>query len=248
MSPADDVAFYAKFFDVKAEPFCTDSAGKPTPAVRTDRGYLLFTTVTEKPNEALNVYLEHVGWSNQDPTTELRRQMMLGITVWPPGDVRQCEDVAMGQACGSGAAIPNNFYFIKAPNGARLEVSRTPGPSTSGFAHMHLNGEFPAFFNTVLGPALQTTAGTTHIDGVNLTNVGREMFLPMDPVDSRGKPIDHLGFSTGDLQATYDRIKQGGIMIQEEIAMRPEYGFRSFFVKSPQGVWVEIVEDSAFAP
>jgi hypothetical protein len=248
-SVADDIAYYIKFFDAKPVNICMDAAGHATAAAKTEKGYLLFSTVAAPPDKSLNIYLEHVGWANQDPTMELRRQMMLGIKVWPPGDVRQCTEVAQGMACASVGAVslPNTFYFLEAPNGARIEVSRTPGPSTMGFAHMHLNGSFPDFYPKVLGDALQNTGGTNNIDGVNLVNVGREMIMPANSVDSHGKPIDHIAFSTGDIDGTLQRIKGQGIEPVDPLSFKPEFGFRSFMVKSPQGVWLEIVEDTPFA-
>jgi catechol 2,3-dioxygenase-like lactoylglutathione lyase family enzyme len=241
-APAADIEFYLKYFDVKAIDFCIDAAsGVATPAVQTDRGYLLFTTVAAAPDKGLNTYLEHIGWANPNPTSELRRQMMLGVPLWPPGDFRQCEEVAQGMACQGGI-----FYYVEPPNGARIEVSNTPGPSTTGFAHLHLNGEFPDFYARVLGEALQTTGGTTNVDGVNLTNTNRQTVMPENAVDSKGKPIDHLGFSTADIDGTLARITGEGIEIADPLSFKPEYGFRSFMVKSPEGVWLEIVEDSPF--
>ena len=111
---------------------------------------------------------------------------------------------------------------------------------------MHLNGDFPDFFRQVLGDALRTSGTTTYVDGVNLTNVGREQVMPEGAVDTRGKPIDHLGFSTGDIEATRTRIEAAGVQIAEPLSFKPEYGFRSFMLKSPQGVWIEILEDSPF--
>ena len=37
-----------------------------------------------------------------------------------------------------------------------------------------------------------------------------------------------------------------GIMIAEDISVKDEYGFRSFFVRAPKGSWLEIVEGSRF--
>jgi len=239
--PAADIEFFVKYFDVTAVDFCVDAgSAAPTRAVKTDRAYLLFTLVDTAPDSALNTYLEHVGWSNQNPTMELRRQMMLGIPLWPAGGFRQCPEVEQGQVC------DNNYYFTQAPNGARIEVSRTPGPSTSGFAHMHLNGDYPDVIRQVLGDALRMSGTTPYVDGVNLTNVGREAVMPEGAVDTRGKPIDHLGFSTGDIEATQARIEAAGVQLAEALSFKPEYGFRSFMVKSPQGVWIEILEDTPF--
>jgi hypothetical protein len=64
--------------------------------------------------------------------------------------------------------------------------------------------------------------------------------------ETRGKPIDHIGYSTTDLEGERQRIMDEGIRIEEDIAFKPELGFRSFFVKSPKGIWVELLEDTRF--
>lgn len=83
---------------------------------------------------------------------------------------------------------------------------------------------------------------------VNLTNAYLDGRPPENRVDSKDKPISHFAYSTTDLMAHLERIKAAGIEIQEDVSFKPEYGFKSFFIKSPEGVWVEIVEDSAFQP
>jgi hypothetical protein len=44
------------------------------------------------------------------------------------------------------------------------------------------------------------------------------------------------------LKPIFDRLKKAGVEILDPIAMRPEYGFRSFFVTGPDKVVIEIVE------
>lgn len=65
-------------------------------------------------------------------------------------------------------------------------------------------------------------------------------------VDSRDKPLGHLAYSTTDLELAKSRITSMGIGIAEDISMKDEYGFRSFFVRAPKGTWLEIVEDARF--
>jgi hypothetical protein len=247
--PAKDVEFFMKFYGGKPIDFCKDAAsGQATPAVQNDRGYFLFTRVAEPADPTLDSELDHVGFASTSPTMELQRLMAMDAPLWPVMDdgnniTGQCKDVMMGTACFSGT-----FFYTQLPSGARIEVSNSPGPSTSGFSHVHLKGPLPDFFSQVLGPALKMGRDSVHVDGVNITNTLLNMFEPMPPKETKGKPIDHLAYSTTDLKSHYDRIKAAGIEIADEIAMRPEYGFKSFFVKSPQGIWVEIVEDTPFQP
>jgi len=250
--PSKDIEFFMKFYGGMPIDFCKDAAsGEPTPAVQTERGYFLFTRVAAPADPTLNSELDHVGFAHMSPTMELQRLMALDAPLWPVEDdgnniTGQCKDVMMGTACFSGT-----FFYTQTPSGARIEVSNSPGPSTSGFAHIHLKGPLDSFFTQVLGPALKPMMGANaaaNVDGVNITNTLLNMFEPMPPMETKGKPIDHLAYSTTDLKANYDRIKGAGIEIADEIAMRPEYGFKSFFVKSPQGIWIEIVEDTPFKP
>jgi hypothetical protein len=245
MDPAADMAFFMTFYNAQPIDFCMLNSGEPTRALRTDRAYFLFTTVDTAPDPALNSHVDHVGFANPTPTDELRRLMALDVPLWPPGDQFQCMDVSDGMACFSGA-----YFYTQAPNGARIEVSNAPGPSTMGFAHTHLSGPLSEFYMQVLGPALQPAAGNNaaNVDGVNLTNTLLENLAPENPVDTRGKPMDHLAYSTGDIDGTLQRIMDAGIEIEEALSFKPAFGFRSFMVRSPEGVWLEIVEDSPFAP
>jgi hypothetical protein len=246
VDPSADMEFFMKFYNAKAIDFCMLDSGEPTQAIKTERAYFLFNKVDAPADPALNSHVDHVGFANPSPTNELRRLMALDVPLWPPGDQLQCMDVADGMACFSGA-----YFYTQAPNGARIEVSNAPGPSTMGFAHTHFSGPLPDFYMKVLGPALQPASGSNNaasVDGVNMTNTLLENRAPDSPVDTKGKPMDHLAYSTADLMATKTRIEGEGIKLEEDISFKPEFGFKSFMVKSPQGVWIEIVEDTPFAP
>ena len=87
------------------------------------------------------------------------------------------------------------------------------------------------------------------IDLVNHTDVSlEETFLDGETVvETRGKPIDHVAYSTTQLEAERDRLLAAGVALAEDITAKPEFGFRSFFVKDVKGIWYEVVEDTAFA-
>lgn len=243
--PSEDLAFFETFLAAPAVEFCTDAAGeRVTRATRTERGWLLYTRVAEPPDPALNTYLEHVGWIHPSPTEELLRLVALGVTLYPEGRA-QCAEAAAGtMACGVGG-FPDYYFYLEAPSGARIEVARGPGPATAGFGHVHLiQGVDLSLFATLSDGAYANGA----IDMVNHTDVSltEDRLQSETVVDTRGKPIDHIAYSTTDLEAAKARIEAAGIDIAEDIAFRAEYGFRSFFVRSPKGVWVEMVEDSPF--
>ncbi len=62
-------------------------------------------------------------------------------------------------------------------------------------------------------------------------------------VASDGRAIDHIAFSYRNIQPVYDRMKAAGVEIVDEIKARPEFGFKSFFVRGPDKVLIEIVEE-----
>lgn len=238
--PMADLRFFETFFDASSVELCRgDDAASATLATRTERGYFLYTKVDEAPDPTLNTYLEHVGWIHPDPNGELQRLVMLGAPRFPVGR-GQCDTAFMGTM-----ACNNYWFYLMAPSGAKIEVARGPGPAVRGFGHVHMvMGTDFEFFALATGGALRDKA----IDLVNHTDVAiEESNLDGEEiVETRGKPIDHLGYSTTDLDAERQRVLDAGLEIVEDTSFKPEYGFRSFFMKSPQGIWIEMVEDSPF--
>jgi catechol 2,3-dioxygenase-like lactoylglutathione lyase family enzyme len=239
VDPNADLAFYEKYFGSKPVDFCS-GGGHTTKATQTERGWFLYTKVASPPDPRLNTYLEHIGWIHPDPNAELMRLTQLGAPQYPVGRA-QCESAFAGQM-----ACNNYWFYLQAPSGARVEVAKGPGPATMGFGHVHLimGVDFP-WFSTVTNGAFKDKV----LDMVNHTDVAlEENILDTEMVvETRGKPIDHLGYSTIDLDAEKERILAAGLTLAEDISFKPEFGFRSFFLKSSKGIWIEIVEDSPFA-
>jgi predicted enzyme related to lactoylglutathione lyase len=243
--PAANLALVEKFFNAKPIDFCVDeSSPRTTRAAKTERAYFLYTKTNTPPaNMRLN-RLAHIGFNAPDVTAELERMLALDV---PLADPSACATAAQGTPCNTFSVL---WYYVDTPESARFEVATGPGPSTSGFAHLHFVAPSWSFYEDVLGNALQNASGTRHVDGVNLIDSGRTGMLDTSITyqETRGAAIDHVGFSTTDLDATLARIQATGVEIAEPISFKPEFGFRSFMVRSPEGVWLEIVEDQPFAP
>jgi catechol 2,3-dioxygenase-like lactoylglutathione lyase family enzyme len=226
-------------------PFCDDASGTTlTRATHTERGWFLYTKVDEAPDPRLNTYLEHVGWVHPMPAQELIRQVGLGITLYPEGRF-QCPEAATGMMACPVGSLEDYYYYTQAPSGARVEVALGPGPAMMGFGHVHfIMGEDLTFFATVSDGAFMNGA----IDMVNHIDLSlmEDLLATETVVDTRGKPIDHIAYSTTDLEAAKARIEAAGIAIAEDISFKREYGFRSFFVRTPKGTWLEMVEDKRF--
>ena len=67
--------------------------------------------------------------------------------------------------------------------------------------------------------------------------VGDE-FVPTD-----GTAIDHIAFSYADITPVYERMRGTGVEIVRPIATDPEHGLTSFFVRAPDRLLVEIVQE-----
>lgn len=66
---------------------------------------------------------------------------------------------------------------------------------------------------------------------------GIETFQPTD-----GRVIDHIAFSYPSIDAAFERMKAAGVEIVKPIATDPELNLKSFFVRGPDKVLIEIVE------
>jgi predicted enzyme related to lactoylglutathione lyase len=242
--PAAGVAFVQKYFDATPFDYCKDAAGAATPAAKTDRAYFLYSKVDAPPSNMRLNRLAHVGYINADVAGELRRLLDLDV---PLADSTVCATAAMGTPCNTATV---QWFYVDMPESARFEIATGPGPATSGFGHIHLVAPDYSFFQTVLGDALQDPNGSPHVDQVNMVASGRTGILDTTITyeDTRGAAIDHVGFSTGDLEGTLARIEAAGVKIEEPISFKAEYGFRSFMVRSEEGIWLEILEGDGFKP
>lgn len=59
---------------------------------------------------------------------------------------------------------------------------------------------------------------------------------------TKGRAIDHIAFCYRDIQPVFDRMQAAGVEIVEPITRKTDVGHRSFFVRAPDNILVEIVE------
>ena len=65
-------------------------------------------------------------------------------------------------------------------------------------------------------------------------------FVPTD-----GTAIDHIAFAYADIGSAYERMKAAGVKIVRPISTDGDSGVESFFVRGPDQLLVEIVEERA---
>jgi catechol 2,3-dioxygenase-like lactoylglutathione lyase family enzyme len=108
---------------------------------------------------------------------------------------------------------------------AKLTNSESPAGAGAGL---------PDYWKIDFGDvALDILPGTTPFKPKERTGA-------IQPTDGAG--IDHITFSFSNLDAALKRVTAAGVGIERPIATDTTHGVRSFFVRSPEGVLVELVE------
>jgi catechol 2,3-dioxygenase-like lactoylglutathione lyase family enzyme len=239
------IAYYERFFGASAIRY---RGGLP--ALFTERSFLLLHEVAEEPRDNFGTSWWHIGWAGVDGHAEFDWRLREGIDVQTP-------ITPLGQ----------NFYmYFWGPDRELVEVYT--GSRNHRFEHVHLLAsdidETLSWFQRHLGlePVRRTgnyrdtrmRTNTIRVDNVNMI-----VFEVPDPVDDRvdllpagatrafavtdGRAMDHVAFSYREILPVYERLSADGVDIVRGIVRDTIYGHLSFFVRGPDGLLVEIVED-----
>ena len=240
-------AFYQQFFGAVPLKF----AGR-SDALYTDRSFILLTKAATPPPAQANTGIWHIGWGGMNVVGLFTNLRFRGV---------QFQTMLSRQG--------DNYYFYA--YGPDKELVEIASADNRLFNHVHLLSRDPAgtatWYADKLGISLRqgssaapgrpvasagSSAGALHVD-----NVGIEVFPQpeKDPVPPRwnndpvvsiqptkGHVIDHVAFSYRRVEPVFERLSTAGVQVVEPIAVRPDYGFKSFFVLGPDQVLIEIVE------
>ena len=225
-------------------------------SVFVERSFLLFNTVEQPPDGALNTAIWHIGWGGVDMRAEYDWYKKHGAQIQTPL---------------SPLPGPDNYYFYQyGPDKELIEIN-TMGHHR--FAHVHL---FATDVNATcrwyrdhlglkprLGERPKPAGNMATLDKIWLNfmqcdNVliivfGKPDVSPPPPwwpkaplkklEPTKGRPIDHLAFSYPKIEPVYEAMKRSGVKVTQEIKTDPKYHFNSFMVEGPDGVSIEIVEE-----
>lgn len=239
------MAWYEKFFGANRIRYRDRSN-----ALFTERSFILMNRVAQAPRDNFGTSLWHIGWAGVDGHSEFEWREREGIGVQTPI-----------------TPLGTNFYmYFWGPSKELVEVYT--GSKNHRFEHVHL---IPTDIEATIGwfrehfgvePNGPTRAfresrmrvNTIRIDNVNLImfeapgpGVERNPILPdsvgphFAPTD--GRAMDHIAFSYADLEPVYERFVDSGVEIVKPIQTSEEFGLKSFFVRGPDGLLVEIVEE-----
>lgn len=245
------VAFYKRFFGA-TELLYRDRSR----ALFTERSFLLMDVVAQPPPTNEGSSLWHIGWSGVDGGSEFRWRAAEGIAVQTP----------VTRPILPGSDNKAEVMYFWGPDRELIEVSTVN--RNHRFEHVHLLVSdieaATAWFKTHLGlEALHARAIDFHgvllnivrVDNVDIVLFARptpdrdnqfaaEELWPADGFKpTEGRAVDHLAFSYRALEPVLARMTAAGLSVVRSLSTDRRHGHRSFFVRGPDGLLVEIVED-----
>lgn len=251
-SVPDTVKYYSTIFGATPVKFRNASE-----ALFTERSFILLNPVTTSPNSTLNTGIWHIGWGGVDVAHEYEWWKSKGVKFQTPLSPLPGKD--------------NYYMYFSGPDNELIEIN-TMGHHRFGHVHLLATdvNEVTNWYCDHLGfksrggrnvpkPTgdMNTLAGiwmnSFRCDNVLFIVFGKPDIDPpptwwkdsplkdIQPTD--GHAIDHIAFSYRHIEPVYERMKKEGVEIVDGIKTRKEYGgMKSFFVRGPEKVLIEIVE------
>ncbi|MDO6598473.1 VOC family protein [Oceanihabitans sp. 2_MG-2023] len=236
------IAYYQKYFGATQVKY-----RERVDALFTEKSFLLMNLVDTAPSTHLGSSLWHIGWSGVDGQSEFDWRVNEGIAVHtnitPLGD--------------------NFWMYFLGPEKEVIEVYT--GNKNHRFEHIHLLSsdvdKTMNWFESNLGflpvykeakqwqnNELRWKWNLLTVNNINIIVFGKpveeeswwtnEEIKPTD-----GSSIDHIGFSTENIEFLMNKMKSDGLDIVHSIKIDSIHGMKSFFVRGPDSLLVEIVEE-----
>ncbi len=219
--PVEGAEWYAKHFD--------GTLIQKDRCMIGDIAFLFFKKSGEFPG-SVGSSVDHIGFSVEDIDATMKGFEEAGVKIL--SGVRELPGLKIA--------------FIEDPWGTKIEMVQDP--ELLGFHHIHLHsadvdGTIAWYQEAFGGEAFETFKGLP-IKGVDYGNV-----LVMvqrsgeEKAPTKGRSIDHLGFSTPDLDAAADALKAKGV----NFSLNPvPFGkLRISFIDGPDGVRIEYVQPAS---
>jgi catechol 2,3-dioxygenase-like lactoylglutathione lyase family enzyme len=222
----------------------------------TEKSFILVDSVGIAPHSNEGTSLWHIGWAGVDGHSEYDWRKRKGIDIQMPI---------------KGFKLPTaqdsvHWMYFYGPERELIEVSTVN--ENHRFEHIHLLvsdiEKSTQWFkdNLDLKPAFEKAIefygvlmNTFTVDNVTIVLFARpfpgsKSILVPDTAwpdgkfkSTEGSAMDHIGFSFREIEPIFERIKNNGVHIVKGLKRDPTYGFTNFFIRGPDGLLVEIVEE-----
>ena len=232
VDPGASAAFYQKVFG--AVPIQYNGVKD---ALFTERSFIFFNQVDARPDTNLKTTIWHIGWGGIDGANEYEWWKSQGMEFHTPA-------TELGG---------NHYMYLLGADKEVVEIYT--GQKHHRFNHVHLlstdRDETKAWFVDNIG-----VTGSRRGSGFRVDNVGfilypndktQRWYPPeaqeLDELEATdGHSLDHVAFSFRNIEPIFERIKANGVEIVKPIAVDPAYQIKSFFVRGPDNLLVEVVE------
>ncbi len=250
-NPKRTLNFYEKYFGAARLNYRNKSE-----ALFTEKSFILLDSVVAKPLSNMGTSLWHIGWAGVDGHSEFEWRVKEGIEV---------ETALKGYKLPTLKDSVHTMYF-NGPDHEMIEIATIS--RNHRFEHIHLLVSdietAAAWFKDQLGlpPAFEKAINFygVQMNSFRIDNINLILFARLSPEANSslvpdnvwpkngfrltdGSTIDHISFSYKSIVPVFNRMKSANLHIVKNIEEDKKYGFRSFFVRGPDGLLVEIVEE-----
>ena len=234
------IAYYEKYFGATRIKY-----RGLTDVLFVERSFIFLTKVEAPPKTHLGTSLWHIGWSGVDGQSEFNWRVKAGIQVHTPIN-----------PLGS-----DHWMYFYGPDMELVEVFT--GNKNHRFEHIHLlatNVDVTMnWFKLHLGLPPESEVARLwgnglfkwnklYVDNINIMVNGKPIedrtWYPTDGFKpTEGTSIDHIGFSFENIEPIFKQMKSAGVEIVRQIEIDQGLGLKSFFVRAPDDLLIEIVEE-----
>jgi catechol 2,3-dioxygenase-like lactoylglutathione lyase family enzyme len=221
--------------------------------------WLLFTKVPEAPPWELVSPIWHIGWGAEDMKSAYQKQLDMGTKFYTPiTDISKLTNT-------------QGFYYayVDGPDHALIELNTAPHRH---FGHLHLFSDDPIaagewyikYFSAKNSSNRPPSREARYYEGYQ---VGPAMSLMSDQVNiiifpsqhakqanpdhwkgrtelapSKGRAIDHIGFSVDNVAETLEHMRKDGVKVTEDIKTVLGGKLKYAFIEGPDKIRIEIIE------
>lgn len=257
VDPEKTIKYYEKFFDGVRTKYRGEAD-----AILTDRSFLLLNKVDKPAPWKMNNSIYHIGWGGVDGPSDYAWRDKLGMK-W------ESELASLGAEHYMYAYGPDNevievwtgfrhhrfghvHLFAEDVNGTKNwykeHLGLAASPDSRQPAKAPKDFDQARVFQYLWTGQVSTDNGVTinvfgkpSEDTINWWNY--DAIGDLEKTD--GRVIDHIAFSYPDIDPVFDRMKKSGVEIVAPIKVEGKYKVKSFFVRGPDGILIEIVEANA---
>jgi len=244
--PAAAIKFYTTKFDCEQRQFLDHDA------VWTQQSWLLFNKVKSAPPWQLTSAIWHFGWGAEDMQSTYQQQLAQGTRFATP--ITDISDMVGGNRSFFYAYVDGPDHVLIELNTARHHnfghvhmFSADPPAAGAWYARQFGFRSFPQnekriYRDVQIAPAAFVTA-----DHVSMIIYPVE-YRGGTIVSTRGRVIDHLGFSIDDLDATLARLRNDGVKVTAEPRSIADGRIKFAFIEGPDQVAIELLQDATPRP